>query len=174
MLLKLFVLSTFALVSSQPAFTPSDFLQPVFNPASLGSPTTPPPQVVETLGPSTGKSCLARFGPVCTFTDPDCCSVRGYPFFIPGLAYQVPCREAKRRYNSMLSTAFTKKQCLSTKIEIEANAGLLCECQPAPTPAPKPLVSDHESFCIGQMLWTMRMLPSELICVTYLTHRAHV
>jgi hypothetical protein len=148
MLLELFVLSTVALASSQRVLTPdaTGGFAPVFQPASLGTPTTPPVSIVETLGPSTGKSCLARVGPVCTFTDPECCSTKGYPFSIPGLTYQVPCSGAKMRYNSNLTSAFTQAQCASLKVEIESNGGLLCECQAAPTPAPKLSVSDPDSL----------------------------
>ena len=149
MLLKLFILSTFGLASSQPSPAPvaNGGFQPVFNPASLATPTTPPVHVVESLGPTTGKSCLARVGPVCTFTDPECCTAaQSNPrlFFIPGLATQVSCYGAKLRYNSTLSAAFTNAQCNATRNLIILNAGSLCECQAAPTPAPEIRVSDPE------------------------------
>jgi hypothetical protein len=150
MLFKFFVLSTFAMASSQPSPTPvadGGFFQPVFNPASIASPTTPPVHLFESLGPSTGKSCLARVGPVCTFTAPECCTAAQVSptfFFIPGLATQVPCHGAKMRYNSTLSAAFTNAQCNATRNLIQSYAGLFCECQAAPTPAPKLLVSDSE------------------------------
>jgi len=134
MLLRLFVLSTFGLASSQPGSQP--VFQPVFVPAA--TPTTPPVHVVESLGPTTGKSCLARVGPVCTFTAPTCCTpLQGLSFFIPGLATQVPCYGAMMRYNSTLSAAFTDAQCNATRKLIQFNGGGLCDCVAAPTPAPK-------------------------------------
>lgn len=147
MLLQLLVLSTFALASSQPVAQPLD--QPIFQPASLVAPTSPPVYVAESLGPTTGKSCLARVGPVCTFADPECCTaVRSYNFYIPGLATEVPCYGAKMRYNSTLSAAFTDAQCNATRAKIEVNGGVSCSCLlAAPTPAPKLSVSDPESLC---------------------------
>ena len=142
MLFAVFILSTLALASSQQPTADGDSAPafvPFFRPTEVLEPTTPP--TVEPLGPNTGQSCLTRFGPVCTFTEPDrCCNVAGNTLALPGLTFEVPCAGAKMRYNTNMSAAFTEEQCLRTKANIAASGGFACSCAAAPTPAPEILV----------------------------------